>query len=69
MTEEELLKIFNTMSFNGGNVKDARLIDDNKIYIVMFNQPDLVFYFKSMDDWSLQTASNFIKKWIPSGLM
>ena len=62
MTEEELLKIFNTMSFNGGNVKDARLIDDNRIYIVMFNQPDLVFCFKSMDDWSLQTASNFIKK-------
>jgi len=61
-TEEDLLKIFNTMSFNGGNVKEAKLIDDNKIYIVMFNQPDLIFYFKSMNDWSLQTAVNYVKK-------
>ena len=60
MSEDELLKIFNTMSFNGGNVKEARLINDNKIYLVMFNQPDMIFYFKNMNDWSLQTAVNFI---------
>lgn len=60
MTEEELLKVFNTMSFNGGNVKEARLISDNKIYLIMFNQPDLIFYFNSMSDWSLQTVANYI---------
>ena len=62
MSEDELLKIFNTMSFNGGNVKEARLIGDNKIYLVMFNQPDLIFYFKSMNDWSLQTAVNYVNE-------
>lgn len=62
MTEEELLKIFNTMSFNGGNVKEARLIDDNKIYLVMFNQPDLIFYFRAMDCWSLETVINYVHK-------
>lgn len=62
MTVDELLKVFNTMSFNGGNVKEARLIDTNKIYLVMFNQPDLIFYFKSMDCWSLETAVNYVNK-------
>lgn len=61
MSEEELLKIFSTMSFNGGNVKETRLIDDNKIYLVMFNQPDLIFYFKDMNNWSLQTAVNYVR--------
>ena len=60
-TEEELLKIFNTMSFNGGNVKEVRLIDANKIYLVMFNEPDLIFHFKNMNDWSLQTAVNYVR--------
>lgn len=62
MTEEELLKVFNTMSFNGGNVKETRLIDDNKIYLVMFNQPDLIFHFRAMDCWSLETAVNYVNK-------
>lgn len=62
MTEEELLKIFNTMSFNGGNVKEARLIDTNKIYLVMFNQPDLIFHFRAIDCWSLETVINYVNK-------
>ncbi len=62
MTEEELLKIFNTMSFNDENVKEARLIDDNKIYLVMFNQPDLIFHFRAMDCWSLETVINYVNK-------
>lgn len=62
MTEEELLNIFNTMSFNGGNVKEARLMKDNTIYLVMFNEPDLIFCFKSMDCWSLQTVINYVNK-------
>lgn len=66
MSEEELLKIFNTMSFNGGNVKEVRLIGENKIYLVMFNQPDMIFYFKDMKDWSLQTAVNYVRG-IPNG--
>ncbi len=61
MSEEELLKIFSTMSFNGGNVKETRLIGDNKIYLVMFNQPDMIFYFKDMNNWSLQTVVNYIR--------
>ena len=61
---EELLKIFSTMSFNGGNVKEAKLIDNDTIYLTMFNEPDMIFYFKSMNDWILQTASIFITKCI-----
>ena len=62
MSKEELLKIFCTMSFNGGNVKETRLIDDNKIYLVMFNQPDLIFYFRAMNCWSLETVVNYVNK-------
>lgn len=58
--EQELLKIFSTLSFNGGNVKEARLINDNTIYLVMFNEPDMIFHFESMDCWSLQTVVNYI---------
>lgn len=58
--EEELLKVFNTLNPTGGNVKEARLIGDNKIYLVMFNEPDLIFYFKDMKDWSLQTVINYV---------
>lgn len=61
MTVDELLKVFNTLSFNGGNVKEARLINDNTIYLVMFNEPDMIFYFKSMNDWFLRTALNYTK--------
>lgn len=61
MTEEELLKIFNTLSPTSGSVKEARSIGDNKIYLVMFNEPDLIFYFKDMKDWSLQTAVNYVR--------
>ena len=58
--KEELLKIFSTMSFNGGNVKETKLIDSDTIYLIMFNEPDMVFHFKSMHDWSLQTAFNYV---------
>ena len=64
MTCDELLKVFNTMSFNGGNVKRGTKIDDNTIYLVMFNEPDLIFHFKSMNDWFLRTAPNYIKEHI-----
>lgn len=60
--KEELLKIFSTMSFNGGNVKEAKFIDDNTIYLVMFNEPDMIFHFKSMSDWFLRTAPNYVKE-------
>lgn len=59
--EERLLKIFNTMSFNGGNVRVAKLVDTNTLYLDMFNEPDMIFYFKSTSDWFLQTAANFVK--------
>ena len=62
MTVDELLRVFNTMSFNGGNVKKGIEVDDNTIYLVMFNEPDLIFHFKSMNDWSLQTALNYRKE-------
>ena len=62
MSKEELLEIFNTMPFNGGNIKESKLVDDNTIYLVMFNEPDLIFHFKSMDCWSLQTAINYVNK-------
>ena len=66
MTEEELLKIFNTLNPTGGNVKEARFIGENRIYLVMFNEPDLIFYFKDTKDWSLQTAVNYVRG-IPNG--
>ena len=66
MTEEELLKIFNTLSPTGGHIKGVRLISENKIYLVMFDEPDLIFYFKDMKDWSLQTAVNYVRG-IPNG--
>ena len=61
-TKEDLLKVFNTMSFNGGNVKEVKLIDNNTIYLVMFNQPDLLFHFRAMDCWSLETVVNHLNK-------
>ena len=61
MSEEALLKVFQTMSFGNGTVKEARLIKDNTIYIMMFNEPDLIFEFNSMTDWSLRTAINYIQ--------
>ena len=62
MTVDELLRVFNTISFNGGNVKKGIKVDDNTIYLVMFNEPDLIFHFKSMNDWSLRTALNYTKE-------
>lgn len=62
MAVDELLKVFNTMSFNGGNVKKANYIDDNTIYLVMFNESDMIFHFKSMNDWFLRTAPNYVKE-------
>ena len=62
MTVDELLKIFSTMSFNGGNVKEAKLIDNHTIYLAMFNEPDMIYHFESMNNWSLQTAFNYVKK-------
>lgn len=60
MDEKALLKVFQTMSFGNGTVKEARLIRENTIYIMMFNEPDLIFEFNSMTDWSLCTAINYI---------
>ena len=60
MSEEALLKVFQTMSFGNGTVKEARLIKENTIYIMMFNEPDLIFEFNSMTDWFLCTAINYI---------
>jgi hypothetical protein len=62
MSEEALLKVFQTMSFGNGTVKEARLIKENTIYIMMFNEPDLIFEFNSMTDWSLCTAINYISR-------
>lgn len=59
---EELLKIFSTMSFNDGNVKETKLIDSDTIYLTMFNEPDIIFHFKNMNDWSLRTALNYVKE-------
>lgn len=64
--EQDLLKIFSTMSFNGGNVKETKLIDSDTIYLTMFNEPDMIFHFKSMNNWSLQTAFNYVRG-IPNG--
>lgn len=61
MTVDELLKVFNTISFNGGNVKKGIRVDDYTIYLVMFNEPDMIFHFKSMNDWFLRTALNYTK--------
>lgn len=61
MNEEALLKIFKTMQFGNGTIREARLIKENTIYIIMFNEPDLIFEFNSMTDWSLCTAKNYIQ--------
>ena len=60
--DKRLLHIFNTMGFNNGIVKEARLMKENSIYIVMWDAPDLIFEFNSMDDWSLCTAKNYIQR-------
>ncbi len=62
MSEEALLKIFKTMQFGNGTVREARLIKENTIYIIMFNEPDLIFQFNSMTDWLLCTAKNYIQR-------
>lgn len=55
---KDLLFIFNTMSFNGGNVNTCFAINENTIYLEMFNEPDLIFTYYSQHDWSLCTALN-----------
>jgi hypothetical protein len=62
MDENQLLKVFNTMHFTDGVIKEARLVKDNTIYIIMFNEPDLIFEFNSMIDWSVSTAKNYIER-------
>ena len=62
MSEEEFLRLFNTMGFNNGIVKEVRLINPNAIYIVMFDGPDLIFEYHDLFDWSLQTVKNFVRK-------
>ncbi len=62
MDENQLLKVFNTMHFTDGVIKEARLIKENTIYIIMFNEPDLIFEFNSMADWSVSTAKNYIDR-------
>lgn len=55
---EDLSFIFNTMSFNGGNINKAHVIDEHTIYLEMFNEPDLIFTYYNPHDWSLCTALN-----------
>ena len=62
MDEEALLRVFNTMHFTDGVIKEARLIKDSTIYIIMFNEPDLILEFNSMIDWSVSTAKNYIDR-------
>lgn len=62
MNEEEFLRLFNTMGFNNGIVKEVRLINPNSIYIIMFDGTDLIFEYHDMSDWSLQTAKSFVRK-------
>ena len=62
MNEEEFLRLFNTMGFNNGIVKEVRLINPNAVYIVMFDGPDLIFEYLDLFDWSLQTVKNFVRK-------
>ena len=59
MDEQELLRIFNTMHFGDGTVKEARLISEHSIYVVMFNESDLIFEYYDVNNWSLRTAINF----------
>ena len=60
MTEEEFVKLFNTMGFNNGIVKESRLINGYSIYLIMFDGPDLIFEYHNMSDWSVQTAKNYV---------
>lgn len=62
MTEEEFVRLFNTMGFNNGIVKESRLISANSIYLIMFDGPDLIFEYHDMSDWSVQTAKSFVRK-------
>lgn len=62
MTEEEFVRLFNTMGFNNGIVKESRLISANSIYLIMFDGPDLIFEYHDMSDWSLETAKSFVRK-------
>jgi hypothetical protein len=61
MDETEMLKLFYTMHFSDGTVKKAKKISNNSLYLEMFNEPDLVFTYESNDEWTLETASRFIK--------
>lgn len=62
MTEEEFVRLFNTMGFNNGIVKESRLISANSIYLIMFDGPDLIFEYHDMSDWSVQTAKSYVRK-------
>lgn len=62
MTEEEFVRLFNTMGFNNGIVKESRLINTNSIYLIMFDGPDLIFEYRDMSDWSVQTAKSYVRK-------
>ena len=60
MTVEELKNLYLTMPFAKDPVKEVLLVDENTIYLVSFNGPDLIFRFKSMYEWSLQTVRELI---------
>ena len=62
MTDEEFENLFNTFSFNRDPIKETIRINENVLYIVSFNGPDLIFEFHSMSDWSLITATSLIRK-------
>lgn len=60
MTTEELKNLYLTMPFAKDPVKEVLMVDENTIYLVSFNGPDLIFRFKSMYEWSLQTVRELI---------
>lgn len=60
MTAEELKNLYSTMSFGKDPIKEALPVDENTIYLVSFNGPDLIFRFKSMNEWSLQTVKELL---------
>ena len=43
--KQELLTIYATVPFNRDPIKEIILVDDQTLYLVMFNGPDLLFHF------------------------
>ena len=60
MTAEELKNLYFTMPFAKDPIKEVLMVDENTIYLVSFNGPDLIFRFKNMNEWSLQTVKELL---------